>query len=121
MYNRIKQIRKDRKLTQKEFGEIIGMGRDSVANIENNRVNPSEVFINLLCKEFNVNKEWLITGEGDPYLNITTPQDEVLADIFASITLNENVKLRDVIEKISKLDMKYLEAIDVIIDGLPKK
>lgn len=118
MNNRFKQIRKDRKLTQKEIGEILGVGRDTIANIENDRVNPSDLFINHFCREFNINKDWINTGEGEPYLSVISDQDEILADIFASITLDENVKLKCVIEKLSRLDEEYLDVIEKLVEGL---
>lgn len=117
MNNRIKEIRKSQHLTQKEFGEKLGTTRDVIANIENNRVEPNEIFINYFCNQFNVNKNWLRSGEGEKYLSISE-QDQLLAEIFATITLDENVKLKNVIEKLSKLDEEYLDVIEKLVEGL---
>lgn len=118
MHNRIKEIRKSQRFTQKQLGELLGVSRDAIANIENGRVEPSPLFIKGFCSEFNINKEWLLTGEGEPYLNGLSGQDELLADIFACITLDDNHKLRNIIEKISKLDDEYLDVIEKLVEGL---
>lgn len=64
---RIKQIRKAQNLSMKAFGEKIGISSPSVARIESGENNPSEQTIRAICSEFNVNREWLETGEGQPY------------------------------------------------------
>ncbi|MFW5669900.1 MAG: helix-turn-helix transcriptional regulator, partial [Acetivibrio ethanolgignens] len=45
IYERIKEIRKDNHLTQKEFGKRIGVTRDVIANIELGRVEAKEYLI----------------------------------------------------------------------------
>lgn len=68
MYERIRQIRKQLKMSQREFGESLGVSRDVMANIENNRVQPSATFVLLLCSVYNVNIHWLETGIGEQVL-----------------------------------------------------
>lgn len=67
IYERIKEIRKDNHLTQKEFGERIGATRDVIGNIELGRVEAKEYLIKLIAKEFDVNEEWIITGDEPKY------------------------------------------------------
>lgn len=70
---RIKEIREDINLSQQKFGEKLGVSRDVISNIENNRVEVKTVFITHMCEVFNVNKCWLETGEGGSllYKNVT--------------------------------------------------
>lgn len=68
MYERIRQLRKQLNMSQREFGESLGVSRDVMANIENNRVQPNTTFILLLCCVYNVNMHWLETGDGEPIL-----------------------------------------------------
>lgn len=69
MYERIKLLRKTHlKLSQKAFGEKLGVTRDVINNIENNRLSKPEqksALIKLMCKEFSVNERWLLYGEGE--------------------------------------------------------
>lgn len=64
MNERIKRIRKEAKLSQEEFGSKLGITKASISRIEAGVNNPSDQTIMLICREFNVNEEWLRTGEG---------------------------------------------------------
>lgn len=66
MKDRIKKIRTNNKLSMEKFGERIGITRSSVCKLESGENNPSEQTIKLICKEFGINKDWLLTGEGEP-------------------------------------------------------
>jgi transcriptional regulator with XRE-family HTH domain len=57
-------IRKKNKLSQEAFGERIGVTKTSISKIESGVNNPSEQTIQLICSEFSVNKDWLLTGVG---------------------------------------------------------
>lgn len=64
MNGRIKELRRILGLSQDEFGRRLGVTRGAVTNIELNKVEPKPLFIDLICREFNVNEHWLRTGEG---------------------------------------------------------
>ena len=64
MINRIKTIRETLNLSQREFGEKLGVSRDVISNIEHGRVQPKELFLNHICKLYNINETWLKTGIG---------------------------------------------------------
>lgn len=64
MNNRIKEIRKKLGLSQEEFGKRLRVTKTSISKIEAGINNPSDQTIKLICSEFNVNEEWLRTGEG---------------------------------------------------------
>lgn len=63
---RIRLIRRQFKLSQQEFGKRLGVSRDVIGNLEYGRVEPKEPFIDLLCAVFSINKDWLLTGVGEP-------------------------------------------------------
>lgn len=87
----IKQIRLENKLTQQKFAERLGISQSTVATIEGNKGAPSDQLIISICREFNINREWLETGEGEmhkPQANLSLEQmlsemnltdDEILA------------------------------------------
>lgn len=68
MKDRIKRIRKDKKIKQAEFGERIGVKQSAVTAYETGARMPSNAVIKAICDKYNVNREWLETGEGDPYI-----------------------------------------------------
>ncbi|MBR5584182.1 MAG: helix-turn-helix transcriptional regulator, partial [Lachnospiraceae bacterium] len=59
MNKRIKLIRESKDLTQDEFGKRIGSARNTIANYETGNRTPSNAVIVSICKEFNVNENWL--------------------------------------------------------------
>ena len=67
MKDRIKQLRKALELTQQEFADKIGVKRNSFANYETGRNTPIDAIIVSMCREFNVNEEWLRTGKGEMF------------------------------------------------------
>lgn len=67
MNERIKKLRQELGLSQDEFGRRLGVTRGAVTNIELNKVEPKPLFVDLICREFNVNEEWLRTGEGEMF------------------------------------------------------
>ena len=67
MHDRIKEIRKSRNKTQDAFASEIGATRGMVAKYETGLVVPDKPMRMLICEKFNVNPEWLETGEGVPY------------------------------------------------------
>lgn len=64
MGERIRELRKSLGLTQQEFAERLGIKRNAIANYEVGRNDPADMVVSLICREFNVNEEWLRTGEG---------------------------------------------------------
>lgn len=76
--DRIKQIRKVFHLSQTEFAERLGASRGVIANIELDRVEPRDPFINLICREFGVNEIWLRTGDGEMFA--PKSQSDMLAE-----------------------------------------
>lgn len=76
MNERIKKLRKTLDLTQQEFADKIGMKRNTIANYETDRNEPSNSVISLICRIFNVSETWLRFGEGEMFLQ-SNPEDEL--------------------------------------------
>lgn len=87
MKNRIKKIRKELELTQQEFADKLGIARGNVGAYEVGKNAPSDAVISLICREFNVNEEWLREGTGEMFAE--KPEDDFLSSAVASI-LNED-------------------------------
>lgn len=64
---RFKQLRDELGKSQTDFGAGIGVSRSVINNIERGVTEPSDVFLNHLCVVYNVNREWLETGEGEMF------------------------------------------------------
>lgn len=116
MQDRLKLIRTDKNMSQDEFGKVIGISRSQIGCYEKGIREITERSINDICREFNVNKNWLITGDGEMY--IISKEDEQLAEALAEISLSGNDKLKELIQKMIKLDDKYIDSILTLIDGV---
>ena len=75
MKDRIKKIRKELDLTQREFGERIGVKGNTIAQYEMGRNKPIDSVFSLICREFNVNEDWLRNGNGDMFLPVDREND----------------------------------------------
>lgn len=82
MNTRIKKIRKDLDLTQQVFAERIGLKQNSIALIESGKRNISDQAILSICREFNVNEEWLRTGTGEIFKASPSSILDALADEY---------------------------------------
>ncbi len=82
MKDRIKFLRKHFNLTQEEFAARLSIKRGAVANYEIGRNIPSDSVIALICKVFNVNKEWLLHGEdAKPFVESSRTSLDDLAEV----------------------------------------
>lgn len=83
MQSRIKAVRKAVGLTQSEFGERLGVKGNTVTGYETGLRAPSDAILLSICREFNVNEDWLRTGEGPMFLERS--RDDELAAFFGDI------------------------------------
>lgn len=104
MNGRIKEVRKALGLSQEEFGRRLGVTRGAVTNIEFNKVEPKPLFVELICREFDVNEEWLRTGEGEMFVEKT--RDEELAQFFGEVLSEEPDLRRRLLSAMSRLDIE---------------
>lgn len=103
MNERLKELRKHLGLSQSEFGSKIYLSQYLMSLIEKGKRNLTDRSVNAICREFDVNEEWLRTGEGEMFIDLTK-------DLDAS----DEIKL--MINKILALDPKDQEKISTIID-----
>ena len=87
MNNRLKCIRKQFHLTQEEFADRIGIKRGAISNYEIGRNEPIDAVISLICREFNVNENWLRDGNGNMFDSEPTSE---LDNIFKKYGLSED-------------------------------
>ena len=73
--DRVKRLRKEKKLTQKALGEKVGISRSYLADIEGNRYNPSADTIKSLATALNVDVNYFLTDD-ETQLPLLTLKDE---------------------------------------------
>lgn len=64
---RIRNIRKKLNLTLEKFGGKLGVGKTAISNIEKGKRNLTEQMALSICREYNVNYDYLMDGEGEMF------------------------------------------------------
>lgn len=64
---RVKEVRKALGLTLDKFGEKVGVKKQTVSRIENGVNNVTDQMVLSICREFNVNYDFLTNGEGEMF------------------------------------------------------
>lgn len=83
---RVKEVRKALGLTLDKFGVKIGMKKNSISQVENGRNALTEQMAISICREYNVNYDYLINGEGEMFDDL--PQT-VLDELCAQYDLDD--------------------------------
>ena len=114
MKERIKKLRKSLDLTQREFGDRIGIKGNSIANYELGRNEPIDAVISLICREFNVNEEWLRYGTGDMFVEQT--RDEQIAAFIGKMQAKEDDSFKKrFISMLAALDESEWEVLEKMV------
>lgn len=113
---RIREVRKALGLTLEKFGEKIGMKKNSVSQLENEKNSVTEQVVKAICREYNVDYMWLTTGDGEMFIDtdddfieridrIMAGEDEARKNLFKFM-----LELSD--EDIAALDRLMKKAIE---------
>lgn len=111
--DRIKFLRKDLNLNQLSFGQKIGITESAVSNFESGRRNPSDQTIKSICREFGVNKDWLLEGKEPMKVEI-----DDIEKLIAKMLTNENKTACQLFSALAKLDEEDWKAVQKLIDEL---
>ena len=116
MKDRIRKIRKASGLTQAEFGARIGIKGNTIGNYVIGLRTPSDAVIFSICREFNVNEDWLRTGNGDPYKEL--PESTELGTYIGQILTTEDEFIKKAIVNYMQLDEKSKKIVRDFIRSL---
>jgi transcriptional regulator with XRE-family HTH domain len=115
MKDRIKQIRKNLKMNQTEFGAEIGATQKMITTYETGTVIPDKTTRLLICSKFNVNENWLETGEGVPYnRGLTSSLEHALRhmpDVKAMLEAKLPYVSDETFEKMNEAFKRFLDEI----------
>lgn len=67
---RVQEIRKVLKLTLEKFGDKLGVTKTTISRIEKGINNLTEQMAVSICRTYNVNYDWLMTGEGEMFSDL---------------------------------------------------
>lgn len=117
---RVKELRKTLGLTLEKFGNKLGVTKVAISNIEKGNRNLTDQMAKSICREFNVNEEWLRTGVGEMFVELT--RNEAIADFMTDLLKEEDGTFRKrLIEAFTRLDTNDWEELERIAYKLIKK
>ena len=102
---RIEILRKDLSMSRRVFGEKLGVSESVIVNIEYDRLkrpDQKESLYKLICKEFNVNEEWLRTGNGEMFVPLT--RNQLITDFTSNLIKEDETFKKRLVEALAKLD-----------------
>lgn len=117
---RIKQLRKDKKLTQKEFCSLTNSSQSYLSEVENGKGNPStDMLIGIAIAFRDISTRWLLTGEYIDKVQGAGLDEKVLKEVI------EVVEWALIQVKASPVPGKKAELISAVYDfyldeGVPK-
>lgn len=78
---KVAMIRKATELSMDKFGARIGVSKNAINSIEKGVNNPSTQTLKLICKEFNVNEDFMFGDEEEKIFNPTIEYDMLINSI----------------------------------------
>lgn len=116
--NKIKQVRTSLKISQADFGKKLGVSRSVINNLERGVTELKEPLFALFCNTFNVNPDWLRTGNGDMFVSdefsivdklqyayeLSDTSAEIIAG-FLKLPKSEQDSFMQTLKKIVKMDL----------------
>lgn len=115
MNERIKELRKTLGLSGEKFGEPLGVQRMAISQIETGKNNLSEQMIKSICMAYNVNENWLRTGDGSMF---NQSCDDFFSDLKKQYSLTDfQINL---VKNYLKLTDKERASIDNFITSCAK-
>lgn len=114
--DRIKDLRKELNLKQSDFANKIGIKQAAISAIEKGIRNVTDRIINDICREFNVNEEWLRNGTGEMFAPTFNDKLDQLATEYNFSKLEYNF-----FSSYLKLDEKKREAVTEFLESIVKQ
>lgn len=79
---RVRTIRKHFGLTLEKFGQKLGVSKSAVSNIENGSRNLTDQMIKSICREYHINLDYLLYGDGEMFDNLPETLLDELCDQY---------------------------------------
>lgn len=103
-------------IRQKDFAKKLKLKPNTLSMIKNNKRNVTDRVINDICREFNVNENWLRNGEGNIFSDY---KSSALSDLEIQYNLNEFDK--DFIRNYLNSSREFRELLKDFINSFGKQ
>jgi len=119
---RIQAVRKENRLTQRDFATKIGISQSHLCGIERGKVNISQLALSMIEVKFGINKHWLLMGERPKYIKEQAWKvAETGVTYFDTVTQKILELLEDMTEERKRDILRYIEKESLINKLLEKK
>ena len=98
---RVKELRKSLGLTQEKFGERVGLKKSAISQIEGGVNGVTDQLRLAIFREFNVNEDWLRTGEGSVF--VEPDEEEGIARFVGDVLSDQPDFRRRLISVLSRM------------------
>jgi transcriptional regulator with XRE-family HTH domain len=117
---RLRKLRKTLDLTQQAFADKLGIARGNIGAYEVGKNALSDAVISLICREFDVNENWLRTGEGEMFIELT--KEEEIATFIGGVLRDEDDSFKKrLISGLAALDETGWEVLENFLNSIQKK
>lgn len=117
MNERLKLLREALGLTQTDFGNKLGLARNTIANYEGGLREPNDAILKLICKTFNVDYFWL--SEGADVDMFTAFPETIIDEVAEQFDLNKDD--RALIETYLEASQEQRKAVQDFFQTFAKK
>lgn len=112
---RVNEVRKSLGLTLEKFGEKLGVTKTTISRIEKGVNNLTDQMAISICREYNVNYDYLMYGEGEMFDDL--PQtivdelcaqydlndfDKVLVEMYVSLPVGSRERIKEYMKQLVK-------------------
>lgn len=112
---RVNEVRKSLGLTLEKFGEKLGVTKTTISRIEKGVNNLTDQMAISICREYNVNYDYLMYGEGEMFDNL--PQtivdelcvqydlndfDKALVEMYVSLPAGSRERIKEYMKQLVK-------------------
>ena len=117
--NRLALLREELGLNQSEFARKLNVTSAAISKIEKGKGNLTERMMNDISREFMVNKEWLLSGTGDMFVDAS--MDEDIAGLMGKVLADDDEFMKRVFLTFAKLTDSERAVIMKVINNLSGK
>jgi len=117
MAERFAAVREKIGIKQAEFAEALGISRPTIAGLEKGYAKITERNIKTVCQVYNINENWLKTGQGAMFNTAFSQADPINEDeeelirMFRKLSLQTKRTILEIVHKLSAYDSLQEEAV----------
>ena len=98
------------------FAKRLNLSQPFVSELCSGKSKPSDRTISDICREFDVNEEWLRTGEGEMFRQLG--REEEITDFLAKLIREPDAFQARLIAAMAKLTPEQWELFETVFDSL---